>query len=330
MSDHHITISAVELSNTDHSVLTVATRLLEKNSIEMNILNKGDTSGTILLVDVDTPVGREFYHQFSATRSRSLLLLSSETLKDPRNMVLKKPLRVQTLKDTLADICAILMPQSKTPIKAQENVPSSPVKLSHTLFFLLLKAKQEKQIVQIFCYPHSPLFVNAIDGVVATSVSREILGQIIRNQCYALKNTKLSVSDFETLAKGQLIISLSHILWSTALYGSHGQLIEGHFPNVPVQLKKWPNLPRLEFDPDHIKLASVMTRQPLTLVEIEQKTQLPWGTIVGFYNAACATDLVLVNPRNLPLFSNKKEPPKVGLFTKIAQRLKLASKSFIF
>lgn len=328
-----VSISVIELSSTDYSVLKVAITLLERNQLKVHLLEKGNTSGTLVLVDFDTTSGKDFYRQFNYARHRAMLLLSTETLNDHRNLVLKKPLRVQTLKDVLYDLYLDLNPQLKigqanrpTEETQNSNLPvSNSVNPQNNLFLILFKALQEQSIIQVFCPPHSPLYVNTINGIIASSISNEILRKIILSQSYSFKSTKLSGADFEILAKGQVIVPLNQVLWNAALYGSHGQLITGHSPEVPIQLKAWPNLSRLDFEPDHMKLASIMAGKALTLQQIQLQTHLPWETIVGFYNAAYATNLIVINPANLPTTTSKSAPVKASLLAKIANRLKIAS-----
>lgn len=312
----NVNISVIELSQTDCSVLKVAIGLLEKNEIKARILNKGDTSGSIVLVDFDTPAGKEFYSQFKNGRSRTLLLFSNDTISDPSHFVLKKPIRVQTLRDVLYDAYKGLTVQTPTFVKSTRQEDKKTVLIPNkNLFSVLLKTTQDQQIVHLFCPPHSSLFVDTVNGMVASSVSRNTLRQLIINQPTSLITSKLSSSDFESLAKGKLIMPLNFVLWTAALYGSHGQLIPGHSMDVPVQLKAWPNLSRLDFEPEHMKLASIMSSQALTLKQIEQKSKLPWNTIVNFYNATYAIGLIVIKPANLPIISHQRTPIKVGLLT---------------
>lgn len=323
----HVSISHVELSNTDHSVLKVVIGLLAKNGIKADVLDKSDMAGNVTIVDIDTPAGKAFYEKFTA-RNHSLLLLTSETVNDHRHMILKKPVRVQTLRDVLTDICIDVGSTPTSPSKNKEkNTATATIKINfqETLFFTLLKAKQDKQVMQIFCPPYSPLFVNPAKGIIATSASRNILRKITRNQTGPVKGTKISDADFEILSKGQLIIPLENILWSAALYGSQDQLIEGHSADMLVQMKAWPNFSRLEFEPEHMKMATFMTSAPLTLKQLAEKSKVSWEKVVGFYNATAATGLIIANPTNLPKATTTKIAAKAGLFSKIAQRLKIAS-----
>ncbi len=321
-----ISISSIELSDTDYSVLKVAIKLLtEKSNIEFKLLERGDMEGNIIVVDTDTPLGSRFYSQFDYANNRTMLLLSSKIFTDQRSVVLKKPVRVQTLRDTLYDITIGLSPISTKAKIVADSATTAPILGKQGNFFsILLKAKQENLVLQAFCSPHPPLFINAPQKIVATSASREMLRRIIRNPSGPITSTKLSNLDHEVLAKGQVILSFNHVLWSAGLYGSRGQLVREYAPNTLIQLRAWPNFTRIEFDNEHIKLAALMTQQVLTLKEVAEKSQLPWDTVVGFYNAAWATDLILVNPKGLPTAVSPK-PRKTSLLTKIAQRLKLVS-----
>lgn len=327
-SQANLSISCVELNTIDYSVLKVATGLLEKMSVQVDLLAQGDTSGNILVVDVDSEPGKQFYQQFNPSRAHTLLLLSSDALNDNRNLILRKPMRVQTLKDVLYDIHLESAPKKKAEleVKADVNAPVKQFDPHNVLFFLLLKAMEEKQVLQIFCHPYSPLFVHAEQGIVATSSSRDVLRKITHSLT-DIKSTKLSAADFEVLAKGQLIMPLKNLLWSASLYGSQGQIIPLHSLDVPVRLKAWPNLSRLDFDPEHMKIASLMAAQAMSLKQLAERTKLPLATVIGFYNAVFIMGLVLINPNKSSSqhASAPVEPEKMGLFSKIAQRLKLAT-----
>ncbi|ALG67227.1 hypothetical protein [Beggiatoa leptomitoformis] len=343
MPEANLTISYVDLGATDQAVLKVATGLLAKhNDLHANILNKEDVSGHIVIVDVDNPDGQTFYNQFNGRSGRGMLILSNNALNEHRYPVLRKPVRVQTLRDVIFDLHNELQNSTKVPArqaptstaeaddadkKIKPFVIPPPVKLAeldNNLFFVLLKAQTEKQCMQIFCPPHSPLFVDPEKGIVATSASRETLRKMTHGEAPVISSTRLSDTDVDILAKGQLIIPFASVLWSAAVYGSKGQLIATHKSDVPVRLKAWPNLSRLDFQPIHMKLTTIMTGQTLTLQEIAQRFQIEWDVVAGFYNACFATGLLLINPtKAAAVVAPKVVTEKNSLFSKIAKRLKL-------
>jgi hypothetical protein len=329
MSAQTITISCIQFSDTDYSVLKVAVNLLVKNKIPAKLLDKGDTEGKIFAVDIDTPEGRRFYTQFDYSGKSSLLLLSNEMVNDQRNPVLRKPLRVQTLRDVLYEMIVDQMPElSKHSAVATTQVDvtsvTAPTDVNKTLLYALLQARKEKQAMQVYSPPHPALYVEPIQGIIATSASRDTLRKITRSSAAVAIKT-LSQTDFDILARGQQILPLAHVLWSAALYGSGGKLLEGHSIDTPIQLIAWPNFSRLEFESEHMRLTSMMTARPTSLREIQEKTKFPMEVICNFYNATVAINLISVKPVTNKVVKTVAEPQKRSLFTKIATRLKIAS-----
>lgn len=342
MSVQTITISTVELSSTDLSVLKVATGLINgRADLNAKTLDKADTTGNIVLVDMDTDAGKQFYQQFQYGRQRVMLLLSTETLNEQRSPTLKKPVRVQTLKDVLVDLHEEMFikvnfnsnvkttntPTDTASTKAATTAATSSTKKpTEMLFFILLNLRESQQAAQIFCPPFSPLFVDAKQDLIASSASRETLRKMTHGESGPVRSTQLSTADFNILARGQLIIPLASVLWSAGVYGSNGILLPGHSLDTPIQMNAWPNLSRLEFNTEHMKLASLMTSQALSLRQIQEKSSLPLELITGFYNACYANGLIVIKPEHLPAPAlQAKAPIKRNLLNKIAQRLKLST-----
>jgi hypothetical protein len=332
MTTKKLSISPISLSVTDISVLKVAIGILTNLNIHIDVLNLNDTSGAIILVDADTEDGSVHYRELSASRGHILIVLSEQTLNDNRNIVLKKPLRVQTLKDVLCDVyqqstasaggLSLARPSGDTPATEPSALPFDA---GRNLFFILHKAFNAKQRLQIFYPPFSPMYADGANGIVATSASRVTLRKMVSVPSEQLKTLQLSEADFDILARGQVIVQFSQVLWSAALFGSQSQLVSGHDLDTVVRLKAWPNFSRLDFEPPHMALAPLMASQALSIRQIAAKTKMNTAVIIGFYNAALVTDLLEVTPSAQvvsapePVADNKK----TGLFARIARRLNL-------
>ncbi|MCV6639227.1 hypothetical protein [Candidatus Albibeggiatoa sp. nov. NOAA] len=323
-------VSPVELTNTDHSVLKVALSLVAKTQIQTELLTEHDRSGNVLIVDIDKPEGKRFFTEFKPSKQTQLLLISSEMVEELHHQhFLHKPIRVQTVKDILIDIKEELdTPRNlKNSSQLLNKEPSQIAEFSpdKNLFFTLLEAQKNQKVMQIYCPPHSALFVNSIDNVVATSAKKETLWKITHLLNTSINSLQLSHADFGVLAKGQRIIPLKNILWTTALYLSQSQIAA---PNVtmdtPIQLKVWPNFSRLDFEPEHMQLTTLMTTKALTLKQAAQQTNLPESFVIGFFNAIWVMDLVIINPKQATAaHSQAKTTVKSSLLQKIANRLKL-------
>ncbi len=353
-STSEISVSSIGLNGTDKSVLKVAMGLLEKSGCAVRLLEPGDTSGNVILVDLDGDEGKVFYRDFQPDRGQNLLLLSTENLDGKSHPVLKKPLRVQTLKDVVYDIHADSVRSVSIPGQtrkeeprgasagenrqgteagsregaAEQAAPAAPFDAGNNLFFVLLAARQEKKVLQIFYSPYPALYVDTTHDIIATSASRETLRKMARNPAGRMNVTKLSLADFDILARGQLLMPLVNFLWSVALFGSQGQLIEGHSPEAPVRLKAWPNLSRMDYEPEHMTLTSILARQPMSVKQLQEKTGIAFERIVGFYNAAWVAGLLEFNPVDIAAGNSNPaiEPKKGGLLAKLARRLNLDAK----
>ncbi len=326
-------VSPIGLSNTDQSVLKVALSLIAKTEVETELLTEQDHHGNILIVDLDEPKARQFLKTFSPSSQVELLLISSGMVEELHYQhFLHKPIRVQTVKDILLDI---LQEMSTTPNSKITHYPALPTQSTpqtktafnpnKNLFFVLLKIQKEKKAAQIYCPPYSALFVNGMDNIVATSATKEILWKITHLPNTDINSLQLSLADFAILAKGQRVIPLKNILWTTALYLSQGQIAAPEVTmDTPVQLKVWPNFSRLDFEPEHMQLTTLMTVKSLTLKQLVEQTQFPTDFVIGFFNAIWFLDLVAIKPTQIAITNPSSQIPiKSSLLQKIANRLKL-------
>lgn len=341
-----LAISFVGLEGTDFSVLKVATNLLTtRDGLQIVLHENNFSDSNILIIDIDKEAGKQAYKNFEYGKNHTLLVICENSLNDQRHYVLRKPVRVQTLRDAIFDIYNELFNKlnknvgsnvakvatSEAPaaatLPAQTVLNNSVLKANDILFFNLLELVQQQQCAQLFCSPFPPLFINAPKKLVATSSSREVLRKITRNQSNKLNNTKLLDSDFEVLSRGQLMLPLEHLLWSSALYGSNGILMKELTEDTMLQLKAWPNFSRLEFEPEHMKLTSLLSSMPMSVKQVHARTQLALPVIIGFFNAIHATGLTVIRQANQADKKVENKPVssiKQGLLNKIAQRLKIS------
>lgn len=86
----------------------------------------------------------------------------------------------------------------------------------------------------------------------------------------------------------QLQLGLEAFLWKLALYTYRGHLPEGMEVDKPVYLKYWPNLTRLEHTPNAMRIASLLSRQPVALAFIVRILNIPQSHVFNFFAAANA------------------------------------------
>jgi hypothetical protein len=83
-------------------------------------------------------------------------------------------------------------------------------------------------------------------------------------------------------------LEMEAFLWKLALFTYRGYLPEGINVNKPVYLKYWPNLTRLEPTPNAMRIASLLSRQPVALAFIVRILNIPQKHVFNFFSAANA------------------------------------------
>jgi hypothetical protein len=104
-----------------------------------------------------------------------------------------------------------------------------------------------------------------------------------------LGNFKVSVSESAMPDKSvHRQLEMESFLWQLALYTYRGNLPVGTSVNQPMYLKYWPNLTRLEPTPNAMRIASLLSRQPVALSFIVRILNIPQRHVFNFYAAANA------------------------------------------
>ena len=99
--------------------------------------------------------------------------------------------------------------------------------------------------------------------------------------------------------------------------------------NIPVALTRWPEVALLQRDVRYLKLAAILTGQPVSIAELAARTQFPIQLCRGFVDALRVCQLVRVlddqrelkMPMQTPADSHKPESAPPGLIARIRSRL---------
>jgi len=86
-------------------------------------------------------------------------------------------------------------------------------------------------------------------------------------------------------------IDIDTFLWKIALWSSRGRIPAGTDLSMPVYLRHWPNLTRLDHIPHAPRIAALLILAPDTLCHIAEKLKIPQRYVFGFYSASHALGL---------------------------------------
>ncbi len=120
--------------------------------------------------------------------------------------------------------------------------------------------------------------------------------------------------------------AMDAFLWKVALWNSGGRLPFGVAPNLPLCLKRWPNLTRYVHPPQALRVCALLMQKPVSPHRAAELLGLPPVEVFGLISAAWALGLVeqqVVQAEAEPstAFKPKPESQKTGFLRRILQRL---------
>lgn len=84
-------------------------------------------------------------------------------------------------------------------------------------------------------------------------------------------------------------ISVESCIWQLAIWTSNGRLIEPITPNTLLKLRAWPNMTRLAFLPESIRLSAFLVRYPVTLATLYKLLPVDMKDILNYIAVTYAT-----------------------------------------
>jgi hypothetical protein len=117
---------------------------------------------------------------------------------------------------------------------------------------------------------------------------------------------------------------LQPLQWTLTLMASRGRVPLGTNIGAQVRLIRWPNFTRLQTFPHVMRIASLWSREAITLADSAKALRIPQRYVFAFYCAAQALGIVeTVHPRGPVHGVSERLPAKgrLGLFRKILAHL---------
>lgn len=100
-------------------------------------------------------------------------------------------------------------------------------------------------------------------------------------------------------------------LWKLTMWAARGRLPYGTPLDVPVFLRWWPNLTRLDVSPSALAIAALWSREPHPLARTTQVLGVPQRLVFAFYSATRAIDLCGLSGRAVDsMLEPQALPPK--------------------
>jgi len=107
-----------------------------------------------------------------------------------------------------------------------------------------------------------------------------------------MKTIVMADSAAEIRKKDGLLIEYDLLIWKLAIQASQGRIPEGTDISRRMFLTKLPNMSRLKFQTNALKISTLWAEKPCTLSMTTQHLNIPQREVFTFFSAAKTLDLI--------------------------------------
>lgn len=315
------TLGTYALKNSDKLFVCAMLDLARKRL--QNTWHFDDASAQIVLVDLDTSEGRDFWQNCS---HHDICIGFAQNNGVSARWFLEKPLRVHQLIDLLGEMEASLpkllqrvsikvqveQAAEKSLVSAQQHVtrpiseaPQSygtyiPENFLSGLLVQHLKHPGQAQCVSLSGMPslyvlpdEKRCFTKALNF---TRLNKQLLF------FYGAKAHQLIIQNYtkpevmhQVTAQQLYDYPIETFIWLATIASSNGRPLGIYTSNTLVQLKQWPNFAVLPHDIKHMSLAAALLKQPISATWAAKQTSTDIETVVNFINACYLLGLVAIS-----------------------------------
>lgn len=165
------------------------------------------------------------------------------------------------------------------PNNHQETIKLNRFHLDGTLLGLVHQLSKKDSDTAILMDNKPVLIVFPSTKRVLLAMESDALEKLCKDPSPALQTRTVPAnSQLQEKAK----ISIESCIWQLAIWTSNGRLIEPITPNTLLKLRAWPNMTRLAFLPESIRLSAFLVRYPVTLATLYKLLPIDMKDILNF------------------------------------------------
>lgn len=264
------------------------------NSVNYQLIqHEENAKPELILVDGDSKDGETVWQQTKEKYPNAVVVFFARQTPSITAPYLMKPIKFDTLFQHLRNLQqgnGVWLPENyddpepavnKTEQPAQTDKPADdkptddkPTEQSikierfqtkRTLLGLVQSLSQQKNDTAIMVDDKPVLIVFPDKSKVLLVVESDVLQKLCLRDDVEWKTRVLPASASTAKLHEKAKLKLQACIWQISIWTSRGRLIDPITPNTIIKLKAWPNMTRLAFLPEGIRLSAFLVRSPVAL-----------------------------------------------------------------
>lgn len=327
-----LTLHPVGLNEEEKKILSVAMNVLLACGCGVRFSEKL-TDDTVAVIDVDSDEGRIFYESTNDGLPHRTVVIAGDDRIYHASGLIRKPLRVQTLRNVLSELSGQEESQDSSHYDAgytnTDAVQPAPLNRrslpNDSIFYALVNAVANEQYLEISSKSGQyQLLVHGPTRHVYTNLSPKAVEQAVKLAADDMQIAMLDEFAFMKQARGLVSIRIEKLLWKADESGALGYPPVNYDRQAGFRLTDWPRFDVKHIKPQYLTLSAIMTRQSMTPESLAQMTGIGVDTIFDFYHAAQACGLLEKHEPQEEVKMVEQAPPVRMLVARIAKKLGLS------
>ena len=319
------------------------------NSVNYQLVQPEDNlQPELILVDGDADDGEELWHKAKKKFPDAVVVFFGRNAPSFTAPYLMKPIRFDTLFQHLrnlqqgngvwladkasaqkepanekAESSAVHQTNNTTAEYAHQSVTVARFHTQGTLLGMVQKLAQQSEDTAV-------LFENKPVLVVFPSVEKVLLAtesDALQQLCmqtdaeWQTKTVPASASTAQLHDKAKL--TLQSCIWQLSIWTARGRLIEPITPDTVIRLKAWPNMTRLAYLPEAMRLSAFLVRTPVALNTLYKLLPVSLEDVLNYIAATYSIGALIIEQQLTPPTAQQEK--EMVLTRKAPQAAKPAS-----
>ena len=319
------------------------------NSVNYQLIQPEDNlQPELILVDGDADDGEELWHKAKKKFPDAVVVFFGRNSPSFTAPYLMKPIRFDTLFQHLrnlqqgngvwladkasvqkepanekAESSAVHQTNNTTAEYAHQSVTVARFHTQGTLLGMVQKLAQQSEDTAVL-FENKPVLVvfPSVEKVLLATESDALQQLCMQTEAeWQTKTVPASASTAQLHDKAKL--TLQSCIWQLSIWTARGRLIDPITPGTVIRLKAWPNMTRLAYLPEAMRLSAFLVRTPVALNTLYKLLPVSLEDVLNYIAATYSIGALIIEQQLTPAAVQQEK--EMVLTRKAPQAAKLVS-----